>query len=52
VFSIPMLFFMGAASHYTLPGGGNHALYWATVVAVAALLEVNALIARRTTTSD
>src|SRR5580765_4258171 len=32
VFSIPMLFFMGAASHFTLPGGGNHALYWASVI--------------------
>src|SRR6266571_121926 len=31
VFSIPMLFYMGAASHFTLPGGGNHAAYWAAV---------------------
>src|SRR5881409_1372213 len=45
VFSIPMLFFMGAASHYTLPGGGNHAAYWAGVIVVAALLEINSLTA-------
>jgi len=45
VFSIPMLFFMGAASHFTLPGAGNHAAYWAGVFLVAALLQVNALTA-------
>jgi len=45
VFSIPMLFFMGAASHFTLPGGGNHAAYWASVIVVAGLLEINSLIA-------
>src|SRR6266550_2360640 len=45
VFSIPMLFYMGAASHFTLPGGGNHAAYWAGVIVVAALLEINSLAA-------
>src|SRR5437773_11451926 len=45
LFSIPMLFFMGAATHYTLPGGGNHAAYWASVLLVAALLEINSLTA-------
>ncbi|PYP15448.1 MAG: hypothetical protein DMD54_12065 [Gemmatimonadetes bacterium] len=45
VFSIPMLYFMGAATHYTLPGGGNHAAYWTGVLIVAALLEINALTA-------
>ena len=45
VFSIPMLFFMGAASHYTLPGGGNHLAYWASLIVVVALLEINALAA-------
>lgn len=45
VFSIPMLFFMGAAQHYTLPGGGNHTAYWAGVLVVAALVEINALLA-------
>jgi uncharacterized membrane protein len=45
VFSIPMLFFMGAASHFTLPGGGNHVAYWAGVLVLAGLLEINCLIA-------
>ena len=45
VFSIPMLFFMGAASHYTLPGGGNHLAYWAGIVVLVTLLELNALLA-------
>src|SRR6058998_3864056 len=45
VFSIPMLFFMGAASHFTVPGGGNHLAYWAGVLLVAALLEINSLTA-------
>jgi len=45
VFSIPMLFFMGAASHFTLPGGGNHAAYWVGVIVVAGLLEINSLTA-------
>ena len=45
VFSIPMLFYMGAASHFTLPGGGNHAAYWAGIIVLAALLEINALTA-------
>ena len=45
VFSIPMLFFMGAASHFTVPGGGNHAAYWTGVIVVIALVEINALTA-------
>jgi uncharacterized membrane protein len=45
VFSIPMLFFMGAASHLTLPGGGNHAAYWTAIIVLAALIEINALTA-------
>jgi uncharacterized membrane protein len=45
LFSIPMLFYMGAASHLPLPGGGNHAAYWASVIVVALLLEINALTA-------
>src|SRR6266436_5413918 len=51
VFSIPMLFFMGAASHFTLPAGGNQAAYWASVIVVAALLEINALTATTGTTT-
>ena len=45
VYSIPMLFFMGAASHFTLPGGGNHAAYWTGIIALIALLQINALTA-------
>ena len=45
VFSIPMLFFMGAASHFTLPAGGNHFAYWTGLIVVIALLEINALTA-------
>lgn len=45
VFSVPMLFFMGAASHYTLPGGGNHLAYWTGILVLIALFEINALTA-------
>ncbi|PYP95477.1 MAG: hypothetical protein DMD38_12745 [Gemmatimonadetes bacterium] len=45
VFSIPMLFFMGAASHFTVPGGGNHLAYWIGLFVLVALIEINALIA-------
>ena len=45
VFSIPMLYYMGAASHYTLPVGGNHAAYWASLIVLIALVEINALTA-------
>ena len=45
VFSIPMLFYMGAATHHTLPAGGNHALYWVSLIGLIALVEINALTA-------
>jgi len=45
VFSVPMLFFMGAATHYPLPGGGNHLAYWAGILVLVGLLEINALTA-------
>jgi len=45
VFSIPMLFFMGAASHFTVPGGGNHMAYWIALIVLVALVEINALTA-------
>lgn len=45
VFSIPMLFFMGAASHYTVPAGGNHLAYWIGLFVLVALIEINALTA-------
>jgi uncharacterized membrane protein len=45
VFSIPMLFFMGAASHFTPNVTGNHTGYWAGIIALIVLLEINALTA-------
>jgi uncharacterized membrane protein len=43
VFSVPMLFFMGAASHLTPVVGASLTLYWVLVLALIALLELNAL---------
>jgi uncharacterized membrane protein len=43
--SIPMLFFMGAASHLTsLTGIGGVATYWVVALVVIGLIEVNGLI--------
>ena len=45
VFSIPMLFFMGAASHYNLTGsGGGSAAFWILSLIIVAAVEVNALV--------
>ena len=44
VLSFPMLFFMGAASHFTLPAGGGRGLWAVLLLAIIALLEVNALV--------
>lgn len=47
VFSIPMLFFMGAASHYGSmvgPGASNRGSYWFLVIVIIGALECNALI--------
>ena len=45
LFSIPMLFFMGAASHMTwLHNGSNDALYWIVALAIIVLVELNALV--------
>jgi uncharacterized membrane protein len=46
VFSIPMLFFMGAASHYTglVGSGGASAVFWILVLVITAALEYNALV--------
>lgn len=45
LFSLPMLFFMGSASHLTfLNTGANDALYWIVALIVIGLVEVNALI--------
>lgn len=45
VFSIPMLFFMGAATHFPPSQVTNRGTYWAGVLVVAALVEANALFA-------
>ena len=44
VFSFPMLFFMGAASHFTLPAGGHRGLWAVVLLLIIALLEINALV--------
>jgi len=46
VFSIPMLFFMGAASHYPSMVGqsGSRALYWIAVLIIIGAVEANALV--------
>jgi len=45
VFSIPMLFFMGAASHYSsLVGQGSRGAFWIFALLVVAAVELNALI--------
>jgi uncharacterized membrane protein len=44
VFSFPMLFFMGAASHFTLPASGNRGLWAVVLLVIIALLEINALV--------
>jgi len=45
VFSVPMLFFMGAASHMP-PNPITHLMgYWIGVLVVVALIEINALTA-------
>ena len=44
VFSFPMLFFMGAASHFTLPAAGNRGLWAVLLLGIIALLEINALV--------
>jgi uncharacterized membrane protein len=45
VFSIPMLFFMGAASHYPSIVGPrpNTGIFWVLVIIITALVEANAL---------
>ena len=46
VFSIPMLFFMGAAGHYTSLVGqsSNRGLFWLLVIIILAALEYNSLV--------
>ena len=46
VFSIPMLFFMGAASHYgsMVHQSDSRVFYWLLVIVILAVVEVNALV--------
>lgn len=44
VFSVPMLFFMGAASHFPVPTASGRGAYWAAILILAALVEANALV--------
>ncbi|HEU4341614.1 MAG TPA: urate hydroxylase PuuD [Candidatus Binatia bacterium] len=45
VFSIPMLFFMGAATHYTLVGRSpNHLVFWILSLIIMGAVEYNALV--------
>jgi len=42
--SIPMLFFMGAASHFAFTGTGGVGLYWIVALVVMLAFEANALL--------
>jgi len=44
LFSIPMLFFMGAASHLAVYEGSHDVRYWIGMLVIAALVEANGLI--------
>ncbi len=41
--SLPMLFFMGSASHLALPRPRNGAVFWIVALVIVALVEANAL---------
>jgi uncharacterized membrane protein len=43
LFSIPMLFFMGAASHLALPVPSSGAAFWIVALVIMAAIEINAL---------
>jgi uncharacterized membrane protein len=51
VFSIPMLFYMGAASHLPLPIPRSGAAFWILALVIMGLVEVNALRGVPNTTS-
>ena len=51
VFSIPMLFFMGAATHMPPSPITHWRRYWAVLLVIAALLQINALTATTGTTT-
>jgi uncharacterized membrane protein len=44
LFSVPMLFFMGAASHFARFTGSLDLVYWLGVLAIAAAIEVNGVL--------
>ncbi len=44
LFSIPMLFFMGAASHFAFTGTGGVGLYWTVALIVILAVEAQALL--------
>jgi uncharacterized membrane protein len=41
--SVPMLFFMGAASHLTLPVPRSGLTFWVVALAIMLVIEINAL---------
>jgi len=43
VFSIPMLLFMGSASHFPMPMPRSAPVFWALMLIIMALVEINAL---------
>jgi uncharacterized membrane protein len=43
LFSFPMLFFMGAASHFTFSAPSEPAMYWGAIALLIVVLEANAL---------
>jgi uncharacterized membrane protein len=43
LFSIPMLFYMGAATHFPLPVPRSGAVFWIVALLIAVLIEINAL---------
>src|SRR6266705_1223665 len=49
VMSFPMLFFMGAASHFTLNPARNAGLWGVVLLVILALLELNAVVGPATT---
>jgi uncharacterized membrane protein len=44
LFSIPMLFMMGSASHFTFLPGTNDVMYWLVCGGLIVLVEINALV--------
>jgi uncharacterized membrane protein len=44
LFSVPMLFYMGAASHFTLPVPRSGAVFWIVALIIMAAIEINALM--------